>query len=372
MSSHDSVAVLGTGIMGAPMARNLARGRLPGARLEPHAGEGGAAARGRRRASAGTPAEAAAGAGVVLTMLTDADAVLDTAAAALGGQDVWVQASTVGIEGTERCAALAAERGVAFVDAPVLGTRQPAEDGKLIVLASGPDAQRERLAPLFDAVAARTLWLGEAGAGTRLKLVANTWVLSLVEGLAETLALAEGLGVPPQAFLDAIAGGPLDAGYAQAKGKGMIERDVPARVPAAPRGQGPAARGGRRRAPRARRPARRRDRGALRRGRRARARRPRHVRHVPHLRRAGAIRRSPGAPRAGAAAPRRGPAPRPPRRARARAPEARGLPAQLAAAAARVERVDLALLHPPRHHWRPTRHSTPPGALTFGRPAPSG
>ena len=107
-----------------------------------------------------------------------------------------MQTSTIGIEGTERCAALAAERGVAFVDAPVLGTRQPAEEGKLIVLASGPGGRSASASrPLFDAVGARTLWLGEAGAGTRLKLVANTWVLALVEGLAETLALAEGLGV---------------------------------------------------------------------------------------------------------------------------------------------------------------------------------
>src|SRR5918995_1186740 len=112
MSSKDAVAVLGTGIMGAPMARNLLA-------------VGAASAR-----------EAAAGASIVLTMLTDADAVLETAADALAGADVWVQTSTVGVEGAERCAALAAERGVALVDAPVLGSRQPAEDGSLTVLAS--------------------------------------------------------------------------------------------------------------------------------------------------------------------------------------------------------------------------------------------
>lgn len=230
MSSHDTVAVLGTGIMGAPMARNLAEAGFPvrawnrtRAKAEPLAAAGVTVA--------GSPAEAAAGAAVVLTMLTDADAVLAVAPDALGGAEVWVQASTVGIVGTERCAALAAEIGVAFVDAPVLGTRQPAEAGALTVLASGPDHMRDRLAPLFDAVGSRTLWLGEAGAGTRLKLVANTWVLALVEGLAETLVLAEGLGVPPQAFLDAIAGGPLDTAYAQTKGRGMIARDFPPAFP---------------------------------------------------------------------------------------------------------------------------------------------
>jgi 3-hydroxyisobutyrate dehydrogenase len=230
MSSRDTVAVLGTGIMGAPMARNLLAAGFP-VRVWNRTAEK-TAPLGASGAIIGASAEAAAdGAQIVLTMLTDADAVLETAAAALDGADVWIQASTVGIEGAERCAALAAERGAAYVDAPVLGTRQPAEEGKLTILASGPDDVRDRVAPVFDAVGARTWWLGEAGAGQRLKLVANTWVLALVEGLAETLQLAEGLGVPPQSFLDVIAGGPLDAGYAQAKGKGMIAREFPPAFP---------------------------------------------------------------------------------------------------------------------------------------------
>ena len=230
MSSKDAVAVLGTGIMGAPMARNLLAAGFPvrvwnrtPERAAP-LGEAGAVV-------AGSPEEAAAGASIVLTMLTDADAVLETAADALAGADVWVQTSTVGVEGAERCAALADAHGVALVDAPVLGSRQPAEDGSLIVLASGPEGVRQRVDPLFDAVAARTWWLGEAGAGQRLKLVANTWVLAVVEGLAETLLLAEGLGVPPQSFLDVIAGGPLDCGYAQLKGRAMIERSFPPAFP---------------------------------------------------------------------------------------------------------------------------------------------
>jgi 3-hydroxyisobutyrate dehydrogenase len=223
MSSLPTVAVLGTGIMGAPMARNLLAAGFP-VRAWNRSREKAAPLAGAGAVVAGSPAEAADGAQIVLTMLADADAVLDSVDAALDGPDVWVQASTIGIEGTERCAALAADRGVAFVDAPVLGTKQPAEAGRLTVLASGPAAERERLAPLFDAVGARTIWVGDAGAGTRLKLVANSWVLTLVEGLAETIALAEGVGVAPESFLEAIAGGLMDCGYAQQKGKAMIER----------------------------------------------------------------------------------------------------------------------------------------------------
>ena len=175
-----------------------------------------------------TPAEAAEGATVILTMLSDADAVfevMDSALSAGRAGTVWLQMSTIGIEGTDRCAKRAERDGLGFVDAPVLGTRQPAERGELVVLASGPAELRERLDPIFDAVGKRTLWVGEAGAATRLKMAVNTWVLTVVEGTAETLALAEGLGLDPSLVLEALAGGPLDLPYLQMKGKAMIERD---------------------------------------------------------------------------------------------------------------------------------------------------
>jgi 3-hydroxyisobutyrate dehydrogenase len=223
MSSKDTIAVLGTGIMGAPMARNLLAAGFP-VRVWNRTGEKAAPLADAGAVVAGSPGQAAAGAQIVLTML-------ETAADALDAGQLWLQMSTVGLDGAERCAALASERGVTLVDAPVLGSRQPAEDGKLIVLASGPEDVRERVEPLFDAIGERTWWLGEAGAGQRLKLVANTWVLTLVESLAETLTLAEGLGVPPASFLDVIAGGPLDCGYAQKKGRAMIEREFPPAFP---------------------------------------------------------------------------------------------------------------------------------------------
>jgi 3-hydroxyisobutyrate dehydrogenase len=214
------VAVLGTGIMGAPMARNIARAGHDVAAWNRTL----AKAEGLDARVADSPAEAVDGAEVVITMLSDGDAV----AAAMEGvtlsrDQVWWQASTVGLEATERLAARAGD--AAFVDGPVLGTRRPAEEGKLIVLASGPPAARERLAPLFDAVAAKTIDAGdEAGASSRLKLVLNAWIVSLVESLGETIALSESLGVDPQRFFEAIAGGPLDLPYARTKGKLMLER----------------------------------------------------------------------------------------------------------------------------------------------------
>jgi 3-hydroxyisobutyrate dehydrogenase len=218
-----SIAVLGTGIMGAPMARNLAATGLDvrawnrsREKAEPLASDG--------IAVFDSAAEAADGADVVLTMLGTVDAVRSVATEVLFEGVTWLQMSTVGVEAADELAELARSRGAVYVDAPVSGTKQPAEQGKLVVLGSGPDEARERLAPIFDAVGQRVVWAGAAGQGSRLKLAVNTWVLTLVTGLAETVALAEGLGVDPRQVLETIEGGPLDAGYAQLKGNAMIER----------------------------------------------------------------------------------------------------------------------------------------------------
>jgi 3-hydroxyisobutyrate dehydrogenase len=222
------VTVLGTGIMGAPMARNIrAAGHDVRAwnrsreKAEPLAEQG--------IEIAGSPAEAVAGAEVVVVMLADGAAVRDVivgsgALDAMEDGAVLAQMSTIGIAATEDVAHECAARDVPLVDAPVLGTREPAEQGNLIVLASGPDDALERCAPAFDAVGARTLRLGEAGGGTRLKLVVNHWLLALVGALAESIRLAQALDVDPRTFLETISGGPLGPAYADLKGGAMIER----------------------------------------------------------------------------------------------------------------------------------------------------
>jgi 3-hydroxyisobutyrate dehydrogenase len=229
------IAVLGTGIMGAPMARNLrAAGHDVRAwnrsreKAEPLAEDG--------ITVADSAAAAAGGADVVVTMLADAAAVHSVLVddGALDATALLCQMSTIGIAGTEEVAHECATRDVPFVDAPVLGTKQPAEQGKLAVLASGPDDALERCAPLFAAVGGNTLRLGEAGAGTRLKLVVNHWLLALVDALAETIDLAECIDVEPQRFLEAISGGAIGPPYADLKGKAMIERSfAPASFPLA-------------------------------------------------------------------------------------------------------------------------------------------
>jgi 3-hydroxyisobutyrate dehydrogenase len=238
MTDQETVAVLGAGgTMGFPMARNLAQAGFP-VRAWNRTREKAAPLSKDGAQIAGTPAQAADGATVILTMLADTDAVIaavdgDQGAfsalapgAAANDSVIWLQMSTIGEAGTERCAQLAEQRGITFVDAPVLGTRQPAEERKLVIMPSGPERLRDRLQPIFDALGHRTIWVGsQAGDGSRLKLVVNNWLLTVVEGGAETIALAEGLGLDPHLLFEAIAGGTLDLPYLRWKGEAMIKRD---------------------------------------------------------------------------------------------------------------------------------------------------
>ncbi|MFE6688208.1 NAD(P)-dependent oxidoreductase [Streptomyces sp. NPDC057743] len=230
-SPAASVAVLGTGIMGAAMARNLARAGLDvrawnrtRAKAEPLAADGVRVA--------DTPAEAVDGADTVLTMLLDGPAVLDAmrqAAPRLAPGALWLQMSTVGPAALEPLVRFAGEQGLRIVDAPVLGTKAPAEKGQLIVLAAGPQELRERAGRVLDVVGGRTQWVDEnaaSGAASRLKLVVNSWVLTIIGGIGETLALAKGLDVDPRAFLEAIGGGSLDLPYLRMKSELLLTGDL--------------------------------------------------------------------------------------------------------------------------------------------------
>jgi 3-hydroxyisobutyrate dehydrogenase len=247
MAATETVAVLGAGgTMGFAMARNIIRAGIP-VRAWNRNREKAAPLAADGAYLADSPADAARGAGIVLTMLAGQEAVFavmdgeDGALAVMAGASaadgsraggpygphhaLWLQMSTIGEAATQRCAQLANRRGVGFVDAPVLGTREPAEQGALVVLESGPEEARPRVQPVFDAVGQRTIRAGQAGAGSRLKLVANSWVLAVVEAGAETIALAEGLDLDPGLFFQAIEGGALDLPYLRTKASAIAEGD---------------------------------------------------------------------------------------------------------------------------------------------------
>jgi len=222
------VAVLGTGTMGTGIARTLLRSGFGVTawnrtveRARPLASDGATVAE--------TSAEAVAGADVVLTILFDADATLAVASEfvdALPKDAIWMQSATVGPERVRAIAELAAQHDVAFIDAPVVGTKQPAENGTLVPLVSGDAALIEKVRPILDAIGSKTVVAGaRIGDASSLKLACNAWVASLLAGVAQSLAMCEQFGVDPKLFLQAMDGGASNAPFLQVKGAMMLAGD---------------------------------------------------------------------------------------------------------------------------------------------------
>jgi 3-hydroxyisobutyrate dehydrogenase len=217
----ERIAFLGTGTMGHGMAESALRAGLPTTVWDRHP------ERTRDLAEHGaqvatTAAEAVRQAGIVVTMVPDAAAVISVARdqgmlAALPPAAIWVQMSTIGLAGIDDVMAMvASERpDVVLLDAPVSGSKDPAGLGQLIIFASGPDEMRPRVAPLFNALGQRTVWVGAAGTGTRL--VNNTWLALGAEAVADSVALGLRLGLDIETVAAALAAGPLVSPWQAAK-----------------------------------------------------------------------------------------------------------------------------------------------------------
>ncbi|WOQ17413.1 NAD(P)-dependent oxidoreductase [Raineyella sp. W15-4] len=228
MNGFGKVVILGTGIMGRALAeRLLGQGvevtvwNRTAERALPLAEFGATVA--------GTPAAAVVGADVVLLTLFDAEAVvsvLGEAADAAPVDAIWVQLSTIGVEGTERVRSVAAGHGLTLVEAMMLGTKGPAESGTLVLLTGGDPDRLAAVEPLLALVSQKRVNAGPTvGVGTRLKLVCNTWIGLLTAGTGQAFAMLRALGLDEKLFLEAIAGGQSDTPYAHAKGALMLADD---------------------------------------------------------------------------------------------------------------------------------------------------
>ena len=230
-------AVVGTGIMGSAMARNLLAAGLPVTVWDRSAAVTTALAGAGAEVAASAP-EAVRDAHVVITMLPTPGVVHDVVfdggvAGEFAEGAVWAQMGTIGVAAT---AEIAGRLGrlrpdVMLVDAPVSGSKGPAEQGQLLILASGPAAAEAITGPVFSAIGRKTVWLGETGQGSRMKLVVNAYMSVLIEGVAEALELAAQLGIDTAMLAEAIEGGPLDAPIADAKLHKMERADYAPEFP---------------------------------------------------------------------------------------------------------------------------------------------
>lgn len=222
MTEKSTVAVLGLGAMGHAFAGNLLKDGFPTRVWN----------RNRARAEGlpgaqicDTPRQATESAGVAITMLPDGkitEGVLvgtDGALAGLPQGAVIAQMGTIGVEWTMQLARTihSFRPDIVFIDAPVSGTKGPAEEARIRILASGDDVAASAIAPVFSAISSKTQWLGKVGNGSRMKLVVNAWLITMMQGVAEATRLAETLGFTTDEFWSALEGGPLGTPYAKAK-----------------------------------------------------------------------------------------------------------------------------------------------------------
>jgi 3-hydroxyisobutyrate dehydrogenase len=230
-NSAPRIAVIGIGTMGGAFVHRLLSAGLPVTVWSRDEADTvpfvtlGASAQGRSH-------DAVAQADVVLTMLPTPDitreVMLDQGVlSAMAPNSLWLQMATIGSVATEQLLTLTASTrpDVTFVDAPVSGSREPAESGQLVILASGPESTRQLLDPVFAALGKSTVWLGPAGVGSKMKLVLNTWLAFQIECAAESLALLEHFRVETGPLVEILSESPLASPYALSKLKKMIAAD---------------------------------------------------------------------------------------------------------------------------------------------------
>jgi 3-hydroxyisobutyrate dehydrogenase len=227
------VGLLGVGLMGSAMAHRLLDRGLPVIAWDRDS-EHMRGLEGRGAEPVNDPREVVSGTGAVITMLPTAAVVLGVVRPLLEDwpeDTIWLQMSSVGAAEADELARVAEAHAVKLVDAPVSGSTHPAEEGQLTILASGPDSARSAVEPIFDALASRVLWVGAAGMGSRLKLAANHWMITMVAALAESMHLCKAMGLDQRQFIALLDGGPLGSAYAVQKLDEMRRHEYPAGFP---------------------------------------------------------------------------------------------------------------------------------------------
>jgi 3-hydroxyisobutyrate dehydrogenase len=227
------VGLLGVGLMGSAMARRLLDQGIAVTAWDRDS-EHVRALEGRGGEPAERPSQVVSSAEVVITMLPTADVILDLTEPLLADWPrgtVWLQMSSVGAAEADQLTQAAESHAIRLIDAPVSGSTHPAQEGQLTILASGPDSARSVVEPVFEALASRVLWVGKAGMGSRLKLAANHWMITMVAALAESMHLCESMGLDQQQFIALLDGGPLGSPYALQKLDEMRRHEYPAGFP---------------------------------------------------------------------------------------------------------------------------------------------
>jgi len=229
MAAVKRVAFLGLGIMGNPMAANIARGGFELTvwnRTRERADEFASAH--ERVTVADTPAEAASNADAVISMVPDTPEVEEVLFAAADGMSdggLAVDMSTIAPTASRSIGERLAERGIRFLDAPVTGSRPKAEDGTLTIMVGGDEADFERVRPVFESMGRLVLHVGPSGHGEMIKLINNTLSAINAAALAEALATGQAAGADTDKLRQVVAAGSGGSAMLELKAQVMLDGD---------------------------------------------------------------------------------------------------------------------------------------------------
>ncbi|HEX8815579.1 MAG TPA: NAD(P)-dependent oxidoreductase [Terriglobales bacterium] len=226
------VAFLGLGIMGRSMASNLAKA---GHNVTVWTRSGDKNIEGTKPAN--SPAEAAAGAEVIWTCVSDTKAVESILFGpqgvneALAPGQIFVDSSTISPSATRQFAERVRAKGAQYVDAPVTGSKIGAENGTLIFIVGGEESAIEKIKPLFAAMGKKFCRMGDVGKGQVAKLAMNLQIAMIYEGFAEGLTLAAKLGVDAQTLIPLIEASMIRSGVTDYKAPFVLKHDFSPNFP---------------------------------------------------------------------------------------------------------------------------------------------
>ena len=232
----QKVGFMGLGIMGSAMAANVLKAGFPITVYNRNPEKAQALIRGGARL-APSPRALAQASEVIIVMVTGPEAVNELlwgpegAASALGPTHSFINMSSVAPAYTRELAGKLAPSGVTFIDAPVSGSKKPAEDATLLILAGGLRERVEALSPIFSAMGKKVIYCGDAGRGSMMKMMINLLLGAMMEGLAESLNFGKRGGLDLEAMLDVVLSGPLSCGLFQGKADMFRQDAFPVQFP---------------------------------------------------------------------------------------------------------------------------------------------
>ncbi|ESQ35033.1 hypothetical protein EUTSA_v10008217mg [Eutrema salsugineum] len=209
-----SIGFLGMGIMGSPMAQNLLKAGYKS-----------------------SPEEVTAACDLTFAMLADPESAIDVACGKNGAVSGissgkgYVDVSTVDAASSMLISKQIKDTGALFLEAPVSGSKKPAEDGQLIFLTAGDKLLYEKAAPFFDIMGKSRFYLGEVGNGAAMKLVVNMIMGSMMASFAEGILLSKKVGLDPNVLVEVVSQGAINAPMYSLKGPSMIKSVYPTAFP---------------------------------------------------------------------------------------------------------------------------------------------